>query len=224
MAALYWAVDREWLDANPAAAIKKRKIEASRERVLSRDELRAIWQAADALGAPSGPLVKMLILTGQRRDEIRCMEHAELDWKDKVWTLPAARNKGKRDHIVPVVGAVADLIQTLPVYGDYVFTVSGRKPYAGMKRLKEILDHKSGVRDWVLHDIRRTVRSGLAELRVPEEVAERILNHARKGMTKIYDRHRYLDEMRTALDAWAEHVAFIVGDARDAENVVRLHA
>jgi hypothetical protein len=98
--------------------------------------------------------------------------------------------------------------------------VSGERPYSGTKRLKEILDRDSGVTGWVLHDIRRTVRSGLAELHVLEEVAERILNHAKKGLAKVYDRHAYIEEMRAAMEEWAARVAFIVGDGRDASNVV----
>lgn len=109
VAAFNWAVEREYLDMNPAAAVKRRKIEVPRERVLSNAELKAIWWAADALPAPSGPLIKALMLTGARRDEVRCMlwsevlspEAAEDDgW---VWLLPKDRNKGKRDHAVPLV-------------------------------------------------------------------------------------------------------------------------
>jgi integrase len=224
VAAFNWAIEREWLETNPAAATKKRKVEAARERVLTDDELRAVWRAADALGKPSGPFIKMLILTGQRRDEIRCMSWREIDEKAGVWTLPAARNKGKRDHALPLSAAAAALVDAQPKIGKYVFTVSGEKPYAGTKRLKQNLDRLSGVNDWVLHDIRRTVRSGLAALHVPEEVAERVLNHAKKGLAKVYDRHSYAAEMRVALEKWAAHVAFLVGDARDAENVRRLRA
>jgi integrase len=222
VAALNWAIEREWIETNPAAVIKKRKIETPRERVLTHDELRAIWKAADGLSDPSRTFIKVLILTGQRRDEIRCMERREVDAKEKAWTLPAERNKGKRDHTLPLPDAVVDLLDGLPKRGPYVFTVSWEKPYSGTKRLKEILDRASGVREWVLHDLRRTVRSGLAELHVGEEVAERIMNHAKKGLAKVYDRHTYAKEMRTALEAWAAHVAFIVSDARDAANVVAL--
>jgi integrase len=221
VAALNWAVEREWIEHNPAAVIKKRKIEAARERMLSRDELRAIWRAVDGLNDPSRALVKMLILTGQRRDEIRCLQWAELDFDNRTWTLPAARNKGKRDHKLPLTATVASLLDELPRLGPFVFTVSGAKPYAGAKRLKQILDRDTGITGWVLHDIRRTVRSGLAELHIAEEVAERVLNHAKKGLAKVYNRHAYVAEMRVALEAWEKQIAVIVGDARDAANVAR---
>lgn len=98
-AALNFAVEREYLDANPAAAVKKQfKGGVPRERVLTDDELKAIWQAADALKEPSRGLVKMMILTGQRRDEVRCLPWAELDMEACLWTLPAGRNKGKCEH------------------------------------------------------------------------------------------------------------------------------
>jgi integrase len=220
VAALNWAIEREWIETNPAAAIRKRRIEAARERVLSHYELRAIWNAADRLSNPSRGFVKVLILTGQRRDEIRCMRRSEIDPKESIWILPKERNKGKRDHALPLSPTVSDIIKNLPKLGQFVFTVSGERPYAGTKRLKEILDRESGVAGWVLHDIRRAVRSGLAELHVPEEVAERVLNHAKRGLATVYDRHAYIEEMRTAMEGWADHVAFIVGDARDVSNII----
>jgi hypothetical protein len=103
VAALNWAIEREYLDTSPAAAIKKRKIEASRDRVLNEDELRAIWRAAQRLSDPSRSLVQAWILTGQRRDEVRCMMWSEVDLDRALWTLPAARNKGKRDHEIPLL-------------------------------------------------------------------------------------------------------------------------
>ena len=144
LAALNWAVEREYLDVNPAAAVKKRKIEASRDRVLSDDELRAIWRAADRLPDPSRSLVKAWILTGQRRDEVRCMAWSEVDLSRALWTLPAARNKGKRDHEIPLAPAMSALLGGLRRRGAPVFSADGTKPYAGQKRLKAILDREFG--------------------------------------------------------------------------------
>jgi integrase len=142
-----------------------------------------------------------------------------------IWTLPAARNKGKRDHETPLAPAVKNLLRGVRQPGDeYVFTVRGDKPYAGQKRLKEILDRHSGVRDWQLHDLRRTVRTGLSEIGIRDEVAERTLNHALTGLDKVYNRHQYLEEKRAALEKWAKHVAFVVGQGRRGANVVPLQA
>jgi integrase len=224
VAALNWAVEHEYLDANPAAAVKRRKIEGSRERVLSDDELRAIWRAADALSEPSRSLVMAWILTGQRRDEVRCMMWSEIDLGRALWSLPAARNKGKRDHEIPLAPAMLALLGDRPRPGKPVFTSDGRKPYAGQKRLKTILDRESGVTGWTLHDVRRTVSTGLAALHVPQDTIDRVLNHAKGNLAGTYNRHQYLHEKRRALEAWAERVAFIVGEGRDAQNVVALRA
>lgn len=224
VAALNWAVEREYLDVNPAGAVKKRKVEASRDRVLTDHELRAIWRAADGLTEPSRSLVKAWILTGQRRDEVRCMTWREVDLSRSVWTLPAVRNKGKREHEIPLTPAMVALLDGLRHRGGAVFTTDGAKPYAGQKRLKAILDRESGVMGWTFHDFRRTASTGMAALHVPQDTIDRVLNHAKGTLAGTYNRHDYLDQKRKALAAWAEHVAFVVSEARDAENVVQLHA
>jgi integrase len=222
VAALNWAVEREYLDANPAAAVKKRKIETSRDRVLSDNELRAIWRAAEKLPDPSRSLVKAWILTGQRRDEVRCMPWAEIDLGRALWTLPAARNKGKRDHEIPLSPAMLTLLGDRPRLGKPVFTTDGQKAYAGQKRLKAILDRDAEVTGWTFHDFRRTASTGMAALHVPQDTIDRVLNHAKGALAGTYNRHQYLDEKRKALEAWAERVAFIVGEGRDAANVFEL--
>lgn len=224
LAALNWAIEREYLDVNPAAAVKKRKIEASRDRVLTDDELRAIWHAADSLPEPSRSLVMTWILTGQRRDEVRCMVWGEVDLSRALWTLPARRNKGKRDHEIPLSPAMTELLGGLRRRGGPVFTTDGTKPYAGQKRLKAILDRESGVTGWTLHDIRRTVATGLAALHVPQDTIDRVLNHAKGTLAGTYNRHEYADQKRKALDAWAERAGFIVGEAHAAANVVEMRA
>ena len=223
-AALNWAVEREYLDSNPAAAVKKRKIEARRDRVLSDNELRAIWRAADRLSDPSRSLVKAWILTGQRRDEVRCMTWSEIDLSRAVWTIPAARNKGKRDHDIPLSPAMVVLLKALPRHGNPVFTTGRAQPYGGTKRLKEILDRDSGVTGWTFHDLRRTASTGMAALHVSQDTIDRVLNHAKSTLAGTYNRHAYSDEKRRALEAWADRVAFIVDDAGAAANAVNLRA
>ena len=222
LAALNWGIDREYLDTNPAAAIKTRKIETTRDRVLTDDELRAIWRAADGLPDPSRSLVKAWILTGQRRDEVRCMAWGEVDLTRGVWTLPAARNKGKREHEIPLAPTMVALLDGLRRRGLPVFTTDGAKPYAGQKRLKAILDRESDVAGWTFHDLRRTASTGMAALHVPQDTIDRVLNHAKGTLAGTYNRHQYADEKRRALEAWAERVAFIVGKAREAVDVVEL--
>ena len=223
-AALNFAAEREYIDANPAAVVKKQyKGETPRARTLSDDELKAIWHAADGLTEPSRSLVKMMILTGQRRDEIRCLPWSEVDLEAKVWTLPASRNKGKREHAVPLAPGAVTLLQAMDQDRPFVFSMSGGKPYAGQKRLKEILDRDAKVTGWTFHDIRRTVASGMAALHIPHDIIGRVLNHAKGDVTAVhYNRYDYLEEKRAALETWAKHLAFVVGEAREAENVVAL--
>ena len=222
-AALNFAAEREYIDANPAAVVKMQyKGETPRDRVLSDAELRAIWCAADGLTDPSRTIVKMMILTGQRRDEIRCMPWSEVDLDTGVWLLPAARNKGKRDHVIPLAPAAIGLLEGLGKGGPFVFSISGQRPYAGMKRLKEILDREATVTGWIFHDIRRTAASGMAKLRISNELIGRVLNHAKGDVTsKHYNKYEYLDEKRVALEVWAKRVAQIVNDAV-IDNVVIL--
>ena len=117
-----------------------------------------------------------------------------------------------------------ELLAALRRIGEPVFTTDGKKPYAGQKRLKAILDRESGVIGWTFHDLRRTASTGMAALHVAQDTIDRVLNHAKGTLAGVYNRHEYLDQKRRALEAWAERVAFIVGEARDAANVVEMRA
>ncbi|ARJ64682.1 hypothetical protein WV31_02845 [Magnetospirillum sp. ME-1] len=226
-ACLNWAVEREYLDANPAAVVKKQVTERPRDRVLSDGELKAIWEATDVRTDPSRAFIRLLILTGARRDEIRCMTWSEIDLEKGIWTLPKARNKGHRDHVVPLSNEVKAILEALPRLGECVITTDGKIPYAGQKSLKESLDKAVGASNWehwTLHDFRRTVTTGMSALGVREEHRERALNHAVGGIgNKVYDRHAYLDEKRAALQAWADRVMLIV-DTSGPQNVVAFEA
>ena len=114
------------------------------------------------------------------------------------------------------------LLRALPRRGNPVFTTDGTMPYAGHRRLKAILDRETGVTGWTLHDIRRSVATGLAPLGVPQDTIDRVLNHAKGALAGTYNRHEYLDQKRRALEAWAEHVRFIVGDGRNAAKVIEM--
>jgi integrase len=213
IAALNWAVEHELLDSNPAATIRKRRLEVSRDRVLTGQELRSIWKAAEALPEPSGSFVQVLILTAQRRDECRCMTWHEIDRPQALWLLPAGRNKSNRDHEIPLPPTIVKLLDRLKRLGEQVFTIDGERPYSGQKRLAAILVRNSGVTGWCFHDLRRTAASGMAALGVSIDVIERVLNHAKPGLVGVYNRHTYRSEMRAALEAWADHVAAVVAGA-----------
>ncbi|CDK99965.1 Putative prophage CPZ-55 integrase [Magnetospirillum gryphiswaldense MSR-1 v2] len=222
---LNWSVEREWIEVNVAQPIKKRFRSDSRDRVLSGDELKAIWTAAEGLTDPSRSLIKVMILTGQRRDEVREMEWSEVDLERAVWTLPMLRNKGKREHVVPLAPEVKAILEELPRLGNrWVFTAKGTVAYNGMKRLKEILDREAKAAEWEpweFHDIRRTVETGLASLGIGQELRDRVMNHATSGVgAKHYNKHSYLEEKKAALQTWTRYVLKTVGVDREHNVVV----
>jgi integrase len=223
VAALNWAVERGYLEANPLAAVKRRKnLETPRGRVLSDAELRAIWHTADSLSDPSRALVKVLALLGQRRDEIRCMPRSEIVAGTNDWLLPARRNKPKRDHLLPLPSAVVEIINSLPNTGPYVFSADGKRPYAGQRRLLANLRRKSGVTGWTFHDLRRTCATGMAAIGIAQDTIDRVLNHAKGKLAGTYNVHDYSAEKAGALKAWAERVAIVVSGGLQAPNVREL--
>lgn len=235
-----WCVDREWLDASPCARLKAPTSEESRDRVLSDAELRLIWLASERAGWPFGPMVRLLMLTGQRRDEAAGASRSEII--DGVWTIPAPRTKNGRANVVPLPPAAIEIVESLPSVGDkgWLFTTGGERPVSGFSRAKARLDRvmieiarkeaEAAGADpdavtldaWRLHDLRRTMASGLARMATPPHVVEAILNHKSgevSGVAAIYNRHSYLPEKRAALIKWAEHISRILGS--EDENGAR---
>jgi integrase len=198
-----WAI-REGYDlvANPVAGTHRYNGKA-RGRVLSEAELAAIWRSCD--DSDYGRIVRLLILSGQRREEIGGLRWEEVDIARAVILLPAARVKNKRDHILPLTPQAQALLP--PICGDWVF---GRKGFVRWSANKAALDAASGVSGWRLHDVRRTVATMLGDkLGVLPHITEAILNHYsghRAGVAGIYNRARYEDEMRNALQRWADYV------------------
>jgi len=227
-AMLNWALEREIIEVNPAAGVKKPTREKPRERVLNDDELVRVWRAADALGYPAGPCIKTLILTGVRRDEARLMQWSEVDLAKGQWTIPGERAKNGAPCVVPLAEAMLDLLDALPrfVGGDYVFTAGdGSTPYANLIKPKRRIERDSGVTGWRLHDLRRTAASGMGDLGIPGETIARVLNHSEgsiAGITARYNRADQTEAKRRALEAWAQHVTELVSGP-SAGNVVALH-
>ena len=172
------------------------------------------------LGYPFGTLFQMLLLTGQRRSEIAEARWHEIDLRERVLVVPPERFKSDSSHIVPLTGDVIALLEKLPRWnaGDALFsTTSGQKPVNGFSYQKRSLDSfmKGALGDvvvkpWVIHDLRRTMRTRLSSLKVPDPVAEMIIGHGRKGIQRVYDQHAYLEEMRDALEAWNARLREIV--------------
>lgn len=207
-----------------------------RERVLDDAELADVWRASLNDTGVFGPIVRLLILTGQRREEVAGMAWGELAPDLSAWTLPAARAKNKAAHIVPLSAlAQAELLKDRGV--QLVFPGEGERhpQFQGWSRAKERLDANVAatraelgqppMSPWRLHDLRRTCATGLQRLGVRLEVTEATLNHVsgtRRGIVGTYQRHHWADEKRAALDAWAQHVQRSTSGQAGSNNVVAL--
>ncbi|MDW9878216.1 DUF4102 domain-containing protein [Sinorhizobium meliloti] len=225
-----WAVDRDIVDASPVPKGSTAKQGASRERVLTDEEVRLVWLACEKVGWPFGPFVKLLILTAQRRNEVAHAVRSEfqLGGNNQLWTIPRERSKNGREHLVPLNSVVLEVISGIAGVGEtYLLSTTGETPISGFSKAKKAIDAEmlalaqkravaSGLNPndvnlegWTLHDLRRTAASGMARLGVSVHVIEAVLNHQSgtiKGVAKIYNRYEYLDEKRRALADWAEHV------------------
>jgi integrase len=206
-----WCVERDILAVSPMASVPKPADEVSRDRTLNDDELARVWRAAG--GYPYGPAVELLALTGARRDEIGRLRWDEI--KGDEIHLSGARTKNGEAHIIPLSGPAIDVIEAIPhiAGAGFVFTVGGDKPLNGWGRAKERLDKAADIAPWRIHDIRRTVATGLQKLKVPLTVTEAVLGHvsgSRGGIVGVYQRHDYADEKRAALEAWGAHVMALI--------------
>ena len=214
-----WCVQRDIIAASPCAGVKPPTEERSRDRVLSDAELKTIWIAADQVEGPFGPLIKLLVLTGQRRDEVAKMQWSELDLKARLWTLPPERVKNNQPHEVPLSDAVIAILEFLPRLSGspFVLTTSGEAPASNYSKNKRRLDMllSANMPSWRLHDLRRTTASGMARLGINLPVIEKVLNHSSgsfAGIVGVYQRHSFAEEKRKALEAWANHIIEFVTD------------
>jgi integrase len=178
---------------------RTRPRELARDRILTDDEIRAIWKVLDSAKYPFAPLVKLMFFTAQRRQEVTEARREEI--QDDLWTIPAARYKTKRANVVPLPDAASAIIAELPRLGEFLFTTTGRTPFSGFSKAKAHLDEASGVMNWTLHDIRRTARTLMVRIGIRPDIAERVLGHAIPGVAGVYDRHDYIEEKRSALEA-----------------------
>jgi integrase len=194
----------------PVVRGMRRASQTARERILSPDEIRSIWIAAEKRGGAFGALVKFWLLTAARRNEAARMTRAEVD-ASGVWTLPASRSKTKVDVVRPLSKAARDILASLPrIKGcEYYFTVTGTGPINGFSRAKCTFDKACGAKDWKLHDLRRTSRTLMSRI-VSPDIAERCLGHVIPGMRKIYDQYQYVPEMLDAFEKLAAELQAIV--------------
>jgi integrase len=207
-----WCVGRALIDFSPAEGILSNYREVSRDRVLTDEELAAILIAARQMQSPYGGIIELLALSGQRRNEVARLRWDELDEKTRTWSIPSSRTKNKRTHMVHLSEQAWSVIEARPK-GTFVFATSGKKPFSAFAKGKEAIDQLCGVSGWRVHDLRRTVVSGMARLGVPPHVADKILNHQAgtiSGVAAVYQRHDFLTERKDALDRWSSHVSQII--------------
>ena len=212
---------------------------AKRERVLSDDEIGEVWRAA--VSAPYGTIIRLLILTGQRRGEVAGMTWGELSDDLSTWTIPGERTKNGAVHMVPLSEPArallrgilpGDIKETKRVASDaLVLPGAASTPFSGWSKAKAALDRAvadargASLAPWSVHDLRRTVATGLQRLGVRLEVTEAVLNHisgSRAGIAGVYQRHDWATEKRAALDAWAAHVLAAAEGRSATGNVVTL--
>jgi integrase len=210
-----WCVGRGILETNPLANVPKPGSAAKRDRVLSDAELVTVWQAAGTLGYPFGPAMQLLMLTAARREEIGALRRSEV--AGDVIDLSGARTKNGEPHTIPLSPAGLEIMKNLPsTRGEYLFTTTGTSPISGWSKAKRMLDAAAAEANngtplsaWRLHDLRRSVATGLQKLGVALPVIESVLGHlsgSRAGVVGVYQRHKFDAEKCAAVNAWAAHL------------------
>ena len=219
-----WAINQHvyGIETSPCDRLEAESIIGNRPprtRILNDAELRAAWRATDKLGYPYGPLFKLLMLTGCRRSEVSGARWPEFDLTKKLWSIPPERTKAEAAHIVPLSDDAMAVITSLPRFnkGDHLFSATyGVKSAHSHDKAKRRLDAEmvkliGEFPDFVIHDLRRTVRTQLSAIpNVSDLVRELVIGHTKPGLHKVYDQFAYLDEKRFALDSWASRLRSIV--------------
>ena len=182
-----------------------------RSRILSDDELRAVYLAADS--SVFGSIVRLCILLGQRRSEIGSLRWDWIDREARTIAFPAEVIKNNRVHVIPYVGIAEEIFASIPVLSEHLFPGrDANATFQGWSKSKRVLDLKSGVKDWTIHDLRRVFSTRVAAYAQPH-VLERILNHSAgqiSGVSRIYNQFQYMEEMREALQKWESRLLTIL--------------
>lgn len=221
-----WGIGRGIVDHNPCHQVEAPSAERQRQRVLSEDEIRALWRAFGSLGPMMGGMFKLRLLTAQRGGEVQSMRWQDIDLEGRSWTIPPDQSKNGLSHFVPLSGTAATLLAELrPLVGDspWVFPSPARpgRHVDNVQKAAGRVRAESGVDDFVLHDLRRTAASYMTAMGISRLVVAKILNHVEQGVTRVYDRHSYDAEKRDALDRWATRLSSIVveGGPRHVRSV-----
>lgn len=220
-----WAMGQGLVDFNPVIGTTKPVDSKPRERVLTDTELATIWRACRDSGY--GRIIKLLTLTGCRREEVGNMCWSEIDLDRGVWTLPAERSKNGRAHTLPLTPATLDIIASVErVDGrDQLFGGDAKHGFQRWSASKQELDARAKITGWRVHDIRRSAATKMADIGIAPHIVEQILNHQsghKRGPAGVYNRSSYEREVRTALEKWAAYIEATVSGSPVKAKVVRL--
>ncbi|MSP81117.1 MAG: site-specific integrase [Rhodospirillales bacterium] len=213
MAMLRWSEQKGFIAGVPTFHKFKTR-EQPRSRTLTDGEVGDVWEKVAGLGDLTRDFVRLLLITGQRRDDVRLMRWDEIDLDANLWTIPASRYKTRIDHCVPLSSPALGILRARRPENAIGYVLAGRdgKPFNGaassMRRLREAVTGKG---DFSLHDLRRTCRSGLSRLGVDAATAELVIGHTPQGIVRVYDRHARMVERIDALSRWAGFVLSVAG-------------
>jgi integrase len=206
-----WAIRQGLTETNPVIGtpVPNEHVK-SRERVLSGDELAKVWQASG--DGTYGAIIKLLIVTGCRRQEVGSMRWDELQPEKGLWIIPRERTKNGKAHTLPLPEMAWSIIATVPRWHDGAFVFGRTAGFQQWAPHKRALDQRAGIAPYVIHDLRRSVATGMNEIGVQPHIVEAVLNHAtfRKGVAGMYNKATYEREMKAALAMWADHVQSLV--------------
>jgi integrase len=199
-----WCLRNELVDRHPLRGEPKPAPKRHRERALTEDELRTVYIRAEEYPFPYGHIVRLLILTGQRKSEI-----LHLTWNKVGETLQFLDTKNRTDHEIPLLPLTKGVIESIPHRKTYLFENTKPKPFSAFSKAKVDFDRELDIAPYRLHDLRRTFSSNMAMLGIPLHVTERILNHKSgtiSGVSAIYNRYSYMEEMKDALLTYENHL------------------
>ena len=222
-----WSIEQDLLDVNPCVMVKRPGVERSRDRVLSEEEIHTFWgklPATRRMSAGVRSVLRLILITGQRPGEVIAMESKELDLGKGWWEMPREKTKADRAQRVPLTPlAIAELEKRRQ--GDrWIFPSLKDEPLKVLALSHAVRHNREhfGIPHWTPHDLRRTAASHLAAAGVDRFIVSRILNHADRDITAVYDRYRYDKEIRRALAKWDRKLQAIIKDEAEAEKVVSI--
>ena len=205
-----WAMQMAYVDANPCIGAFRPQRAEPRSRVLTDPELATIWNGVS--DNEFGRIIRLLVLSGARRQEIGSLRWAELDFDRGTWTLPKERSKNRREHTLPITPAMRSILETVPQRVGHEYLFGLKAGFTNWSLYKRVLDERLGLPSWSPHDIRRTVATRMADIGIAPHTIEEVLNHRsghRSGVAGVYNKSVYEREVRAAMALWSDHIAAI---------------